>query len=169
MKYLTFLTFIIFAVSVAAQDYEKSNIIKVGDQIPEFSITSVDGKTITTAELKGKVVLINFFATWCAPCKKELPYIESDIWKVYKDKNFVLLVVGREHTLEQLKAFDKGKYSFSFYADTKREMYSKFAKSYIPRNYLIDQNGKIIFASIGFKDNEFDELKSKIKELVETR
>ena len=73
--------------------------LALGSDMPSFTIeSSVYGK-ITPADLKGKVVLINLFATWCPPCQKELAEVQQVLWPKYKDnKNFKMLVLGREHT-----------------------------------------------------------------------
>jgi len=73
----------------------QEEIVKVGQQVSYFTIATQDGKIIDSAALKNKVVLINFFATWCRPCMKELSILQTRVWEKYRDNtNFVLLVVG---------------------------------------------------------------------------
>ena len=105
--------------------------------------------------------MINFFATWCGPCLKELPHVESDIFDTYKDNpNFRLLVIGREHNSDDLATFkEKTGYSFQLIADPERKIYSKFAEQFIPRNFIIDREGKVIYSSVGFNEADFNELK----------
>lgn len=169
---LLLLSFFFFGFSQdSKQDiYSSSNLVKLDQIVPEFSFTTADGKTVNLSEYKGKVILINFFATWCGPCMTEMPYIENDIWKNLKNNpNFTILSIGRDHSQEEINAFIKNhNFTFPIYADKDKKIYNLFATQYIPRNYLIDKTGKIVYASIGFEKEEFEKLKTKINSLLET-
>ena len=117
------------------------------------------------ADLKGKVILISLFATWCGPCQKELADVQSMLWPRYKDdKNFVMLVVGREHTDEQLQKYNERKgFTFPLYPDPKREVFSLFAEKTIPRAYLFGKDGTLIYSSIGYTAEEFQNLINSIE------
>ncbi|MGQ1788370.1 TlpA family protein disulfide reductase [Saccharicrinis sp. GN24d3] len=144
-----------------AQDV--ASLVKAGDLMPAFNLKSAD-ENISSSDLKGKVVLINFFATWCPPCIKELPYVKKEIADKYKNrKDFKLLVVGREHTQAEMDKFKAEKFDLPFYPDKDRAMYGKFAMNTIPRNYVIDKSGKIIYASTGFSIEEFEKMLDLLK------
>lgn len=82
--------------------------------MPAFTIVSDNGTKMSSATLKGKVTLVNFFATWCPPCQKELADVQQKLWPKYKDnKNFQLLVIGREHTDAELAKYNEKK-GFTF-------------------------------------------------------
>src|SRR5262245_33464628 len=66
---------------------------KVGDEAPAFSLKSLDGKEAKLADFKGKVVLINWFATWCPPCNREVPVLQKEIWEKYKDKGVQVIAI----------------------------------------------------------------------------
>ncbi|MGQ7868544.1 TlpA family protein disulfide reductase [Sunxiuqinia sp. sy24] len=140
----------------------KTTLVKVGQQVPLFTFTDNSGTEKPVTELKGQVVMITFFATWCGPCLKELPHIQQDIFEKYQNNaNFTLLVIGREHTPEELTKFKEDKdFSLEFIADPERKIYSNFATQFIPRNFLVNQDGKIIYSSIGFDDEEFNKLEA---------
>ena len=71
--------------------------------MPAFTLHSTVNGTVNSEDLKGKVVLINIFATWCGPCQSELAEVQKTLWPKYKDnKDFCMLVIGREHTDDQL-------------------------------------------------------------------
>ncbi|MDE5677253.1 MAG: TlpA family protein disulfide reductase [Phocaeicola sp.] len=150
------------AVAIHAQDLKK------GDELPEFQLQSAVYGNVSSADLKGKVVLVSLFATWCGPCQLELAEVEKTLWPKYKDdKDFVLLVVGREHTDEQLKAYnERKKFTFPLYPDPKREVFSLFAEKSIPRAYLFNKEGKAVYTSIGYEKEEFGRLMSAIAEAL---
>ena len=146
-------------------DIIKSTLIEVGQAVPEFSYVTLNNDTININDLKGKVVFMNFFATSCPICIKELPFVESDIWAKYKDnENFELIVFGREHIADEMIAFkEKNRYTFNIVPDPGRKIYSLFAERYIPRNIVLDREGKIIYQATGFDDKEFAKLKETIE------
>jgi peroxiredoxin len=162
---LSLLTLVFLMQSVYSQaDKDTTNLLKVGEEMPEFTLTALDGNTLTSDDLYGKVVLINFFATWCVPCNLEIPLVYKDIWAKYKDnKDFVLLIVDQEEKPEKVKSFiEKKKLAMPFYLDEKKEVYSKFATKFIPRNYLFDREGTLVLNTMGFKKEVFEALKSEI-------
>lgn len=146
---------------------EETTLVKKMEPVPEFSFEKSPGKNQNISELKGKTVLITFFATWCGPCRQELPHIQSEIFNKYKnDPNFEILIFGREHNWEEVNKFKAdNKFSMPFYPDPERKIYAKFAGQYIPRNFLISPEGKVIYSSIGFNEKDFKEL----KELIESQ
>ncbi|MHC4945128.1 MAG: TlpA family protein disulfide reductase [Planctomycetota bacterium] len=150
--------------SSPAQD----TLTRVGQIVPEFSLTTLDGRIISPEKMKGKVLLLNFFATWCPPCNKEMPHLEKEVWQRFKDEAFMLVAVGREHNEEELAVFKKEKeVSFPFAPDPERMVYSKFATQFIPRNVVIDREGRIIFQSKGFNEEEFEEMIELIDQTIE--
>ena len=158
-KYVVMLAMLVAVFCVQAQELQK------GDAMPKFELTSSVYGEIKPADLKGKVVLINMFATWCGPCQTELAEVQKTLWPKYKDnKDFVMLVIGREHTDEQLQKYNERKqFTFPLYPDPKREVFSLFAEKYIPRAYLFDQEGKLIYASVGYSEEEFQILMDTIE------
>ena len=152
-KYLLVSLLALLAFVGKAQE-DNSDIVKVGDTMPSFTIVSDNGSKLQSASLKGKVILVNFFATWCPPCQKELAAVQQTLWPKYKNnKDFVLLVIGREHSDADLP----------LYPDKDRAIFGAFAKNLIPRGYLVGKDGKIIYTSKGYTDEEFAELMTKIE------
>lgn len=166
MKKFTVLFIVtLLALNVFAQD--NSTLVKVGDPAPDFTIAMEDGSELKLSDLKGKVVWINFFADWCPPCRKELPHLDKEVYEKFKGQDFEVLVIGREHDWAVINKFKKDKgYKMPFYPDPKREIFSKYAKQSIPRNFVVDKEGKIAVASIGFQEKEFNEIIDKVEELI---
>jgi peroxiredoxin len=167
MKFRTFFSafFLIMLFSDFCFAQEETTFVKVNDSVPVFEFEKTPGKKTSISDLKGKTVLITFFATWCGPCRKELPRIQSDVYNKYrKNPNFELLIFGREHSWEEIEKFsESNKFTMPMYPDPERKIYSQFAGQYIPRNFLVSAEGKVIYNSIGFDEKEF----KKMKELID--
>lgn len=164
-KILIALFLVSFSWCFAQNDTTK---VKIGQQVPEFEYEIAPGVIQNISDLKGKVVMITFFATWCGPCRQELPHIESEIYNKYKkDPDFKLLIFGREHSWIELNKFQSdNNFSMPLLPDPKRAVFSKFADQFIPRNFLISTEGKVLYSSIGFVEKDFETLKQLIKEQI---
>ena len=146
---------------------EQATIVKDGHTAPDFEVQMFDGSTIKLADLKGKVVLLNFWATWCPPCRAELARVQKDIIERFKGEPFVFIPVSRGEKRETVAAFrEKMGYTFPMGLDTESAIYKKYAQTYIPRNFLIDKEGKVVKASVGYDEAEFAELIKLIEETI---
>lgn len=152
----------------AADDY--GYIVKVGDIAPDFTTTLTDGRKVQLSSLRGKVVMLQFTASWCGVCRKEMPHIEKDIWQKHKNNDdFVLIGIDRDEPLE--KVIDFGKKTGITYPlglDPNGDIFAEYAlrKAGITRNVLIDRDGKIIMLTRLFKEDEFNSLVDKIDNLL---
>jgi peroxiredoxin len=165
-----FIIALLGGVAIATEEAE-TTLVKTGVAAPPFSAMTTDQAEFSTEKLKGKVILVNFFATWCGPCLQELPHLESKVWAKFKDQGLAVVAVGREHSVDELAKFKaEKKLTFPVAADPKREAYGKYATMYIPRNFVIGGDGKIVFQSVGFVPAEFDQMIKVIEsELAKTR
>ena len=146
---------------------EQATIVKAGEKAPNFEVQMFDGSTVKLADLKGKVVLLNFWATWCPPCRAELARVEKDIIKRFEGKPFVFLPVSRGEKRDVVAAFrEKMGYTFPMGLDTDGRVYAEYAETYIPRNFLIGKDGKVVKASVGYDEAEFAELIKEIEKLL---
>ena len=127
-------------------------IVKVGDMAPDFEMELTNGQKVKLSDLRGKVVMLQFTASWCGVCRKEMPFIEKDIWQKHKDNEaFALYGVDRDERL------DPGADIFAKYADR---------KAGITRNVLIDKAGKIVMLTRLYNTEEFASLCKKIDEML---
>ena len=146
---------------------EKETLVKVGDDVPEFVVEMFDGQKINIKDLKGKIVLINFWATWCPPCQEELKRVQKEILDRFKGKDFVFLAISREESKEQVKKFrERNGYTFPMGLDPERKIYSKFATATIPRNFIIDKKGKIVEIEVGYTKEAFAKMIEKLERLL---
>lgn len=144
-----------------------TTLVKVGMQAPDFTVTMFDGSTLTLSEQKGKVVLVNFWATWCPPCRQELARVQSDIVDRFAGQPFVFIPISRAEEMQTVAAFrEQMGYTFPMGLDPERKIYDLYASNFIPRNFLIDGEGKVVVASVGYEPEEFDALIQKIEEML---
>lgn len=147
-----------------ASQSDSTTLVKVGDPAPDFSVALFDGSHLTLSELRGKVVLLNFWATWCPPCRQELTRVQKDLIDRFAGRDFLFLPVSRGEKRSDVAAFrEKTGYTFPMGLDSTRTIYDRYATNFIPRNYLIDRDGRIITATIGYSPEEFDELIAAIE------
>jgi peroxiredoxin len=137
---------------------------KVGGPVPQFKVVTIDGKTFDMAAMKGKVVVLNLWATWCGPCKQEMPRLESEVWKNSNPANFAMVAIAREETNDKIAPFRKSNnLTFPMAADPDRSIYKRFASAGIPRTYVIGRDGVIKFQSLGYVQEEFSKFKAVLK------
>ena len=150
---------------------ENEFIVKIGDTIPAFTLTLANGKKVSSKSWKGKVVLLQFTASWCGICRKEIPYIQKDIWLKHKrNSNFLLFGVDRDEPVEKVKQYQKEmNILYPLAVDQDAEVFALFAdkRAGVTRNILIDGTGKIVYMTRLFRVNEFRELTRIIGLLLE--
>ncbi|NOR88602.1 MAG: redoxin domain-containing protein [Bacteroidales bacterium] len=165
-KIIFILLFLCVSISLHAQKvYEHQFLVKVGDQVPDFTVLLNNGSTFTLSEQKGKVVMLQFTASWCSVCRDEMPYIEKDIWRPLRDKDFVLVGMDYKESPDKVDEFAKQmQVSYPLGLDTTGAAYHLFSQkgSGVTRNVIIDKNGKIIYLSRLFNLKEFEEMKKVI-------
>jgi peroxiredoxin len=167
---LTLITVFIF-IGIGSAQTDTTTLTRVGEKAPAFICKTIDGKVIDVSKLQGKVILLNFFATWCGPCNLELPVLEKNIWNKYKDNpDFVLVILGREHTEKEVRDFvEAKKFSMPFAPDPGRAIFKLYATQNIPRNVVIGKDGKIIFQSMGYTKEDFQKLENLLARNVSAR
>jgi peroxiredoxin len=148
---------------------DRGYLVKVGDQAPDdFKLVLQNGKTTSLKELRGKIVVLQFTASWCSVCRKEMPHLEA-LYKNYKDKNFVLIGVDRDEPLDKVQKFHKDmQISYPLALDPAADIFGRFAnkKSGVTRNVVIDRSGKIVYLTRLYDEKEFASMVKAIDELV---
>jgi peroxiredoxin len=171
MKQFILLMALTFSFSAFAQTGDdKGYIVKVGDTAPDFSLKLTDGKTVKLSDLKGKVVMLQFTASWCSVCRKEMPFIERDIWLRHKaNPNFALVAIDRDEPLETVLKFAKAiPITYPIGLDPHADIFALYAirEAGITRNVIIDKTGKIALLTRLYNEEEFKKMTEKIDSLL---
>ena len=164
--YIALAAIMLLAVSPSvakAQDQSaeiaKTTLINKGDKAPNFTVEMVDGSKVQLSKLKGKVVVVNFWATWCPPCREELKQVQKQLIDRFKGKDFLFLPISRGEKKSVVEAFrKKNNYTFPMGLDPEQSIYKLYASNYIPRNFVVGKDGKVIYVSVGYTPEEFAEM-----------
>ena len=146
-------------------------LVKVGDLAPDFTATLTDGSKVRLADLRGRVVMLQFTASWCVVCRREMPFIEKDIWLRHKDnQEFALIGIDRDEPLDKVQAFAKATgVTYPMALDPDGDIFAKYAQrnAGITRNVLIDRQGRIVMLTRLYDEQEFAALVKQIDQLLE--
>jgi peroxiredoxin len=133
---------------------------------PDFTLRSADGRNVRLDELRGQVVLVNFWATWCGPCREEMPRLDT-LYQKYRKSGFVLLGVNVDddpHTA--LATAAKLGVSFPVLFDTDKKVSKLYDLSTMPSTVVIDRDGKVRFLTRGFRDGTERDYEQQIRGLL---
>jgi peroxiredoxin len=135
-------------------------------QAPGFTLQSRDGKTVTLAQFKGDVVMLNFWASWCGPCRQEMPLLDS-IYKQYKDMGFTLIGVNVEPNSRDANAWlMKTPVSYPILYDTKSQVSQLYHVQAMPTTVIIDRKGIVRFVHNGYLPGDENQYMNSIRALI---
>jgi len=133
---------------------------------PDFTLLSIDGRTVTLSQLRGKVILLDFWATWCAPCRLAIPHL-NDLHKAYREKGLEIIGVSLDRgSPEQVRRFAVNmgiQYTIIMAND---EVVKNYGISPIPTTYLIDRDGHISNKWVGFSQNLMSKISAETERLI---
>ena len=138
---------------------DRGYLVKVGDIAPDFTMELTNGEKVTLSSYRGKVVMLQFTASWCGVCRKEMPFIEKDIWQKNKENDqFALWAIDRDEPLQTVVDFAKETgITYPIGLDPNADIFAKYAdrKAGITRNVIIDKDGKIVMLTSLYDEAEF--------------
>jgi len=135
--------------STPAPTQENKIGTQVGNLAPDFQLDNLEGQTVSLSDLQGKPVLINFWATWCPPCRAEMPYLE-EVYREWSGKGVVLLAINIGETSSQVKEFlQSHSLSLPVLLDTGQNVARRYNIQYIPTTFFIDKDGTIQIVKVG--------------------
>jgi peroxiredoxin len=119
-------------------------------QEADFTLTELNGKSWTLKELRGKVVLVNFWATWCPPCRKEMPDLET-LYRQFNDQGLMILAISDEDAATVKPFVAKQKVTYPILLDPGRKVHELFEVVEIPKTFIYDRDGKLVAQSIDMR------------------
>lgn len=135
-------------------------------QAPAFSLQSVNGSPVSLAQFKGDVVMINFWASWCGPCRQEMPLLDS-IYKQYKDMGFTLLGVNVEPNAQSADAWLKHTpVSYPILFDPKSQVSQLYQVQAMPTTVIIDRQGIVRYVHNGYVPGDENQYMNSIRSLI---
>jgi peroxiredoxin len=142
---------------------------RVGFRAPVFSIPTLNGNTLDLSNYRGKVIMINFWATWCGPCRIEMPSME-DLYSKYGGKDFEILAVNGGEDRNLVQPFIKNlNLSFPILLDQQFEIHNQYQVTAIPSTFLVDKSGVITHRFFGFMDWTNDHSREIITKLIKAK
>lgn len=148
---------------------ERGYIVKIGDSVEDFEVRLLDGTTKKLSEFDAPALVLNFFASWCSVCSKEIPHIEKEIWQPMKEKGALVLGVDYKEAPKKVKKFVKEMdITYPVALDSSGAIFDRFARGGVTRNIVLDRDLNIIFLTRLFDPNEFQAMKKNIAQQLET-
>ena len=148
---------------------DRGYIVNVAEKSPDFILDFPDGSQISLKDLKGQVTLLQFTASWCSVCREEMPHIEKEIWKVYKNMGLNVIGIDRDEPAEVVTSFAKEvQVTYPLALDPGADIFALFADrdSGVTRNIILGPDGKIVFLTRLFEIQEFNKMKRVIHNLL---
>lgn len=158
LKIFVFIAILFFAVGCA-----QSGAIEIGKEAPDFSLADINGKQVSLSDFKGKAIILDFFASWCPPCRQEVPdFVE--LQKTYGDQGFVVIGVALVKSQEAKDFAEEFNINYPVLVDDGKvsNLYGPIRS--IPTTFILDKNGKIVKMYIGFRSK--DVFEADVRELI---
>ena len=153
--------------NVVQDDIAQTTLINEGDKAPDFTVEMLDGSKIKLSSLRGNVVLINFWATWCPPCRQEMAHLQEGVIDHFAGKDLVVLPISRGEERDKVEAFlQKMGYTFPVGLDKSQAIYRQYASNYIPRSVVVGKDGKVVYVAVGYDEAIAKEVNAAIEKAL---
>jgi len=136
------------------------------DQAPKFTLNDLNGNPISLDSFKGKVIYVDFWATWCGPCRSSFPWMEK-MYQKYHDLGLEIIAIsvdGKKKVIEQF--LKKNKTSYTILRDPKLKIASEYKVNVMPSSFLIERDGNIYFRHRGFNGRDKEKIEEKFRDLL---
>lgn len=163
--------FALFSHTAMAQGTDRGYRVQVGDPVPAFALTDLDGKTWSNEDLLGSVYILQFTASWCGVCRKEMPHLEERVWQRFKKDGLTLLGVDLDEPVDKVRGLveDTG-VTYPLCLDPGGELFAAVTvpKAGVTRNVVVDREGNIAFLTRLFDEAEFNAMIDAVDTLMNT-
>jgi thiol-disulfide isomerase/thioredoxin len=140
--------------------------LEAGGRLPEIGLNDLSGRRIDAASLAGKVVVVDFLASWCAPCKQEMPVLDR-LYKKHKDKGLVVVGVSVDEEVGNLRGLLKQvRVTFPIVHDGSKAVAGRFKPPRMPSSYIVDRKGIVRFVHAGFRADDAAKIESQVTSLL---
>ena len=140
--------------------------VAMADEAPDFTLPANSGENLRLAELRGNVVMLNFWASWCGPCRQEMPLLEA-MSQRYAAAGFTLLGIDvEEDNTDAIKIVKDLKISYPILFDTENKVSKLYSVETMPTTVMVDKKGKIRYVNHGYKPGDENKYRDQIRELI---
>jgi peroxiredoxin len=155
----------------AHEEEQESPPVAAGDKAANFKLEALDGSTVSLEQLKGKVVFLNIWATWCGPCREEMPSMETLYDELRTNRDFVMLAVSQDTKGRLVVApyVEKNGYHFKVLLDPENKVGEAYDVSGVPETFIIDRGGRIVAHHMGAFDWSRPDVKDALRQLLESK
>ena len=157
--------------SLGSEQSESEAPVAAGSQAANFKLEALDGHTVSLESLRGKVIFLNVWATWCGPCREEMPSMET-LYEDFKDnKDFVMLAVSQDTKGRSMVApyVEKNGYHFAILLDPENKISETYDVSGVPETFIIDRKGQIVAHHMGAFDWSRPDVKDALQQLLDSK
>lgn len=153
------------------EEEQESPPVAAGGKAANFKLEALDGSTVSLEQLKGKVVFLNIWATWCGPCREEMPSMETLYDELRTNRDFVMLAVSQDTKGRLVVApyVEKNGYHFKVLLDPENQVGEAYDVSGVPETFIIDREGRIVAHHMGAFDWSRPDVKDALKQLLESK
>ncbi len=155
---------------VAAPHHSGGEEIAAGELAADFNLLDLAGNTVSLSSLRGKVVFLNVWATWCGPCREEMPAMEVLFNEFKNRKDFVMLAVSEDQKGREVVApyVEKNGYHFPILLDPENRIGQSYDVTGVPETFIIDRKGRIVAHHLGAFDWSRDDVRKLVEQMLET-
>jgi peroxiredoxin len=138
----------------------------VGSRAPEIGLRSLDGDTIRMRDLRGKVVIVDFWASWCQPCREEMPVLNR-LYDRYKEQGLVVVGVSQDTRPQNARGFlRRTRVDFPIVIDDDHEVAGRYSPPRMPSSYIVDRRGVVRHVHEGFRSGDERTLEQQVRRLL---